>query len=163
MTFKVAILIPSTTKEREWKNIKETYLYKINLKSFLLTYCPEHTYKYYEGIDEDDRIYFTTKETAPTYTKEATLAYMVRNRFLVEAMAMNRAVFDILGLNTKETKQLAEKCYEYKPIDGGVWPYFKNGDYKAAERLIREIYRLLGDDSAEIHKPILTRFEILDL
>ena len=37
MTFKVAILIPSTTKEREWKNIKETYLYKINLKSFLFS------------------------------------------------------------------------------------------------------------------------------
>ena len=62
MTFKVAILIPSTTKERGWKNIKETYLYKINLKSFLLTYCPEHTYTYYVGIDDDDRIYSVEKE-----------------------------------------------------------------------------------------------------
>ena len=43
---KVAILIPSTTKERPWKNIKETDLYKINLKSFLLRYDPEHTYTY---------------------------------------------------------------------------------------------------------------------
>jgi len=59
---KVAILIPSTTKERPWKNIKETDLYKINLKSFLLTYDPEHTYTYYVGIDNDDPLYSKESE-----------------------------------------------------------------------------------------------------
>ena len=57
MSFKVAILIPSTTKERPWKNIEETDLYKISLKSFLLTYDKEHRYTYYIGIDDNDTIY----------------------------------------------------------------------------------------------------------
>ena len=56
MSFKVAILIPSTTKDRDWKNIKETDLYK-HLKSFLLTYDAEHIYTYYIGIDDNDAIY----------------------------------------------------------------------------------------------------------
>ena len=59
---KVALLIPSTTKERPWKNIKETDLYNINLKSFLLSYDPEHTYTYYIGIDDDDPIYSKQSE-----------------------------------------------------------------------------------------------------
>ena len=57
MPSKVAILIPSTTRQRAWKNIKETDLYKVQLKSFLLTYCPQHTYTYYIGIDDDDPLY----------------------------------------------------------------------------------------------------------
>jgi len=59
---KVALLIPSTTKDRPWKNIKETDLYKINLKSFLLSYDPEHTYTYYIGIDDDDPLYSKESE-----------------------------------------------------------------------------------------------------
>jgi len=67
MPFKVAILIPSTTKERSWKNIKETDLYKINIKSFLLTYDPEHAYTYYIGIDDDDPLYSKDSEKKELY------------------------------------------------------------------------------------------------
>ena len=35
---KIGILIPSTSNGRDWKTGKETYLYSITLKSFLLTY-----------------------------------------------------------------------------------------------------------------------------
>ena len=56
MSHKVALLIPSTTHERNWQKYSDTDLYKINMKSFLLTYCHNHSYTYYIGIDEDDKI-----------------------------------------------------------------------------------------------------------
>ena len=37
--FKIAILIPSTTKGRNWSSIKESYLYNLTLKTFLLNKC----------------------------------------------------------------------------------------------------------------------------
>ena len=68
MLSKVAILIPSTTRQRAWKNIKETDLYKVQLKSFLLTYDPEHIYTYYIGIDDDDPLYSQPAEKKRTLT-----------------------------------------------------------------------------------------------
>ena len=62
MSHKVALLIPSTTHERSWKKYSDTDLYKINMKSFLLTYCHDHSYTYYIGIDEDDKIYSDPKQ-----------------------------------------------------------------------------------------------------
>ena len=59
---KVGVLALSTTKDREWKSIKETYLYEIFLKSFLTTYCQNHEYVIYVGIDKDDRIYSNPDE-----------------------------------------------------------------------------------------------------
>jgi hypothetical protein len=53
---KIGILIPSTSNGRDWKTYKETYLYSITLKSFLLTYDNEHTYIFYIGIDRNDKI-----------------------------------------------------------------------------------------------------------
>jgi hypothetical protein len=55
---KIAILIPSTSKGRdEWKDAKDTYLYKHTFKTLLLTYDDEHEYRFYIGIDRGDRIY----------------------------------------------------------------------------------------------------------
>ena len=62
MSHKVALLIPSTTHERNWQKYSDTDLYKINMKSFLLTYCHNHSYTYYIGIDEDDKIYSDPKQ-----------------------------------------------------------------------------------------------------
>jgi hypothetical protein len=56
---KIAILIPSTSKGRDWTTYKETYLYEKTLKTMLLTYDKEHKYRFYIGIDEGDRIYDT--------------------------------------------------------------------------------------------------------
>lgn len=56
-TSKIGILIPSTSKGREWPSYKETYLFVHTLKSFFTTYNPEHQYVFYIGIDKDDRIY----------------------------------------------------------------------------------------------------------
>jgi hypothetical protein len=53
---KIGILIPSTSKGRNWECYKESYLCKITLKTFLLTYDKEHSYEFYIGIDRDDPI-----------------------------------------------------------------------------------------------------------
>jgi len=62
MSYKVALLIPSTTSERDWADYSSTDLYNINMKSFLLTYCQEHSYIYYIGIDDNDRVYSDPKQ-----------------------------------------------------------------------------------------------------
>ena len=56
MNYKVGILIPSTSRDRDWTCITESYLYKIFLKSFLLTYNQEYEYIIYIGIDRDDKL-----------------------------------------------------------------------------------------------------------
>ena len=53
---KIAILIPSTTNNRDWKCITDTYLYK-SIISFVSQYNPDYEYKFYVGIDKDDKIY----------------------------------------------------------------------------------------------------------
>ena len=54
---KVGVLIPSTSKGRDWDTVKDTYLYNYTLKTFVLTYDREHEYVFYIGIDKADRIY----------------------------------------------------------------------------------------------------------
>ena len=54
---KIALLIPCTSKNRSWKSIKESYLYKLSLKTFLLTQNKEYNYKFYIGIDKYDPIF----------------------------------------------------------------------------------------------------------
>lgn len=54
---KIGILIPCTSKNRSWKYLEESYLYKSTLKTFLLTYDKEYDYTFYIGIDRDDPIY----------------------------------------------------------------------------------------------------------
>ena len=53
---KIGILIPSTSKGRNWLCYKESYLYNITLKTFLLSYDKEHSYEFYIGIDRGDPI-----------------------------------------------------------------------------------------------------------
>uniref|UniRef100_A0AB39J7N0 Uncharacterized protein n=1 Tax=Florenciella sp. virus SA2 TaxID=3240092 RepID=A0AB39J7N0_9VIRU len=54
---KIGLLIPCTSKNRNWTNIKETYLYNLTLKTFLLTSNKEHNYIFYIGIDKNDHIF----------------------------------------------------------------------------------------------------------
>ena len=62
MTYKIGILVPSTTHMRDWKTIEETSLYSVFLKTFLTTYCKQHKYTIYLTIDDDDRIYSNPNE-----------------------------------------------------------------------------------------------------
>ena len=59
---KIGILVPCTSNGRDWTTFKETYLFNMTLKSFLLSYDKEHTYTFYIGIDSGDKV-FDDKET----------------------------------------------------------------------------------------------------
>lgn len=62
MSYKIGILIPSTTNKRDWTTIKETHLYDIFLKSFLTTYTKGHKYTIYLIIDNDDKVFSKKSE-----------------------------------------------------------------------------------------------------
>ena len=60
---KIAILTLATSKSRDsWGSMKDTYLFNLTLKTFLLTMDKEHEYLFYIGIDKGDRIFDNTKE-----------------------------------------------------------------------------------------------------
>lgn len=56
-----AFLVPSTTRNREWNSIEETYLYSILLKT-LCNHPPPVDISIYVGYDEDDPIYSKEEE-----------------------------------------------------------------------------------------------------
>lgn len=55
--YKIAFLIPCTSNGRNWDNIKQSYLYNLSLKTFLITQDKEHIYKFFIGYDSNDLIY----------------------------------------------------------------------------------------------------------
>jgi hypothetical protein len=59
---KIAFLIPSTTKNRPWKKLEETYLYRVFGRSFLNTLSDDIDYSIYINIDIDDPIYSKKEE-----------------------------------------------------------------------------------------------------
>ena len=60
---KISFLIITTSNKRdEWKNIKDSYLYNMTLKTLLLTCNKEYNYKFYIGIDKNDRIFDKKEE-----------------------------------------------------------------------------------------------------
>lgn len=59
---KIAFLIITTSNKRdEWNTIKDSYLYNMTLKTFLYTMNKEDLYKFYIGIDANDRIFDNKK------------------------------------------------------------------------------------------------------
>jgi len=54
---KIAIMIPCTSNGRTWANIRESYLFKLTIKSFLLSYDKQHIYTFYIGIDRNDPLF----------------------------------------------------------------------------------------------------------
>ncbi len=118
-------------------------------------------------LKEWDWIYFTTKDKVIKYK---VIGHMSGGCFLNYYDNYNNAIiFNYLDLNMNDRYQLAKKYYRYTAIDVlsvNSWPECKFNDFPALERLIREIYKRLGDNSTEILDPknmITSRFEILDL
>lgn len=58
---KIGILVPCTSKGRDWKTIRETYLFNLTLKTFIATMTPGHEYVFYIGYDKNDLL-FSKKE-----------------------------------------------------------------------------------------------------
>ena len=53
---KIALLIPSTTKGKNWKNIEDSFFYKIFIPSFIKIINDKFTYKIFLGYDQDDTL-----------------------------------------------------------------------------------------------------------
>ena len=64
---KIGVLIPSTSRGRNWKSIKESYLYNCLLKSLLLTRESGYKYHVYVVIDDADPIYSNPNEKKELY------------------------------------------------------------------------------------------------
>jgi len=60
--YSIGILIPTTTNGRDWKTMKDTYLYNYFMKSFLKTYCQNYNYTIYLGMDNSDKVYKKQEE-----------------------------------------------------------------------------------------------------
>jgi hypothetical protein len=54
---KIGLIIPCTSRNRNWQNIKETYLFNHFIKTFVETWSSEHEYVLYIGYDKGDRIF----------------------------------------------------------------------------------------------------------
>jgi hypothetical protein len=61
---KISILVPCTSKDRDWNHMRETYLFQYTLRTFLATRCPGHEYIFYIGYDKDDPIFSNKDEQA---------------------------------------------------------------------------------------------------
>ncbi len=62
----------------------------------------------------------------------------------------NYAIFEQLGLNGSQKKDLATHYYGYAPT-GGDWPYYRRHDYAAATELVKALYDLCNKYNSE-HK-----------
>ena len=54
---KIAVIIPVTSNKCNFISFKDTDLFNILFKSFFTTYNLNHEYKFYLGIDSDDKFY----------------------------------------------------------------------------------------------------------
>ena len=54
---KIAVIIPVTSNKCHYNNFQDTDLFNILFKSFFTTYSLDHVYKFYLGIDSDDKFY----------------------------------------------------------------------------------------------------------
>ena len=67
MTYKIAVMLPSTTNNRNWNTVKETLLFKVFLKSFLTTYDKNYNYTIFLVVDDDDKVF--SKKEEQTFLK----------------------------------------------------------------------------------------------
>lgn len=54
---KIGVIIPTTSKGKNWKTVEETFLYNKTLKSFIMTTNLLHNVVFYIGIDNDDNLW----------------------------------------------------------------------------------------------------------
>ena len=67
--------------------------------------------------------------------------YEVYDHFLNCHGDENYAIFNALDISNHERYLMASKAYGYQH-EGGDWPAFRENDYEAAYRLVKELYDL---------------------
>jgi hypothetical protein len=112
---KIALLVPCTSRMRtEWEIMKDTYLFRYTLKTFLATCDKEHEYVLYIGYDSGDRIFSNPEE------QKVISMFPKAFKFLsVVFMEMNAPK----GHLTKMWNQLFKKAY-----DDGCDYFYQCGD-----------------------------------
>ena len=112
---KLGILIPCTSKNQDWKTIEESFLYKLSIKTFLITNDKEHDSCYYIGYDKNDPI-FDNEENQKKLKKFISV---MKNASIQFYEMQNVAK----GHVTVMWNQLAKKAY-----DDGCDYFFQCGD-----------------------------------
>ena len=112
---KIAFLIPSTSRGRDWSSLKETYLLKYTMKTFGITQDKEHTYRFYIGIDRGD----------PIYDKNEVRVYLERLSSVLHNTSIEFIYMDGItrGHLTVMWNRLFKKAY-----DDGYDYFFQCGD-----------------------------------
>jgi hypothetical protein len=73
---------------------------------------------------------------------DLVMNYKVRNDHMCSTDGFdNYAIFQQLGLNEAQKKDLANHYYGYAQT-GGDWPYYHRHDYAAATELVKALYDL---------------------
>jgi hypothetical protein len=78
---KIGLIIPCTSKKRNWDSIKESYIYNYTLKTFIRTCDKEHEYIIYIGYDNNDRI-FSVKEQQNLLKKYSEIFLFLKIEFI---------------------------------------------------------------------------------
>ena len=148
---KIALLIPCTSKGRdEWKNIKDTYLYNLTLKTFFLTQNKEHEYHFYIGYDFDDRIFSKTQEQD----------YLLRFKKIFENINFHFIKLNVeKGFVTKMWNILFKKAFEDK-----CDYFYQCGDdinFKTKNWINDSIKKLINNNNIGISGPINNNCRIL--
>jgi len=112
---KIALLIPSTSRGRDWKSVKDTYLFNHTIKTLGITYDKEHEYRFYIGIDRGD----------PVYDKKEVQQYLERFVAVIQNASIEFIYMDGItrGHLTVMWNRLFRKAYE----DGNDY-FFQCGD-----------------------------------
>ncbi len=63
---RVAFLVPSTSRNRDWQNLIDTYLYK-HLLTSIMPVCKDFKIKVFIGFDKGDKLYDESPEWLPKF------------------------------------------------------------------------------------------------
>jgi len=112
----LAVLIPCTSNGRpQWKNIFDTYLFNMSLKTFWETHNSQIQTKFYIGYDEDDRIFGNNAEKVKlqSFLKKTT-------NLQIEFVSMS-------GIKKGHLTVMWNRLYE-KAYEDGFHYFFQCGD-----------------------------------
>ena len=112
---KIALLIPSTSRGRDWSSVKETYLFNYTMKTFGITYDKEHEYCFYIGIDRGD----------PIYDKKEVMQYLEK---MTSVIKNTRIVFIYMDGITKGHLTVMWNRLFKTAYDDGYDYFFQCGD-----------------------------------
>ena len=95
----ICVMIPVTSRNREWKTFRQTDLYNIFFRSFLLTYNKEIPHLFCFAIDPDDKLFNDIKEDIER---------------LVNVMKNCKVHFiSTCGIKKGHVAEMWNKCFEY--------------------------------------------------